>query len=173
MKKIRSTNGYTILVDDEYYERFSKYSWWAMVQKGQSHVNSVHRSTRVKGKRKCIRIAQEIIGKREGLMIDHINGNALDNRRSNLRFVTNSQNQWNARLRAAKEGRGVHFSKRDNKFCAAINFGNLCVSMGYYSDQQSAEIAYEFASLMLHGEYGSTYYKYANKENSYKGGSDE
>jgi hypothetical protein len=87
----------TALVDADDYERVSKYKWYG------HKVNNVIKYARAyitNGKQ--LFLQHFIFGKPgENMVIDHINGNGLDNCKSNLREVTYKQNSQN---RAKKEG---------------------------------------------------------------------
>lgn len=80
-----------------------------------------------------------ILGKREGLEIDHINGDKLDARRANLRHVTHAQNLQN-RTTVNKRGnvRGVRFFKRDGTWRAEAHKNGRTVHIGYYATQDEA-----------------------------------
>lgn len=159
MKKIKSSNGYTILVDDEDFERLNKWSWWADARvESRQPVSSIYRSTKIKGINKAIPIAHELIGRKEGFVTDHINGNVLDNRKANLRFATiaqNTRNRWAWR----GEYKGVRI--KGSKFRAEIRLDGHYVHLGMFKTKIEAAFAYDFASLMLHGEYGRTNFKHA------------
>lgn len=75
-----------------------------------------------------------------GLMVDHINGIPLDNRRANLRFVTRQQNNCN-RVRA----RGVTFDKRIGKWQPLIQCDGVRRFLGYFDERADAEAAYQKA----------------------------
>jgi hypothetical protein len=83
------TNGKVTLVDTDDYEKLTKYLWCVTKNRNTYYV---HRTTC--GKTETMHHA--ILGvPPKGLMIDHINGNGLDNRKCNLRIVTNRENCQN------------------------------------------------------------------------------
>jgi hypothetical protein len=94
MKKIQLTQGKFALVDDEDYDRVMQSGLkWRVSHKKGGHVYYVVRNRKNSfPSRGNVSLHEEILGKRIGYVIDHINGNGLDNRKSNLRHVTNAQN---------------------------------------------------------------------------------
>ena len=88
-------------------------------------------------------------------MIDHINGNRLDNRIENLRLCTPQQNQWN-RSKSVKNTsgfKGVSYEKKNKKWRARIKIdgGNKC--LGLYQTKQEAADAYNSYAKKIHGEF--------------------
>lgn len=87
-------------------------------------------------------------------LVDHKNGNGLDNRKSNLREATHSQNSMNRDYpRSVNQYRGVTFV-RPGKFQARITVNGKRESLGYFSSDSEAALAYNQASKKLHGEFG-------------------
>ena len=88
--------------------------------------------------------------------IDHINHNGLDNRLSNLRDVTNQQNQYNTKLFKNNTSgvMGVRWYKRTQKWRAQIN---RTVHLGYFSDFRDAVAARKVAERKYgyHKNHGS------------------
>jgi hypothetical protein len=82
-----------------------------------------------------------------GLLIDHINGNPKDNRLSNLRLSTATQNMQNASKRKAGL-RGAVFHKGSGKWQASIR-----LHLGTFDTEAEAAAAYEAAAERLHGEF--------------------
>lgn len=108
MKAILSLKRKTpILVDDEDFERFSQMSWH-ITRKGYAGTN-IRVGKEFRGKLMHRLIIGEVPA---GMVIDHINGDKLDNRRSNLRLLTNSENcsaQRKPHCRNTSGVRGVSF----------------------------------------------------------------
>lgn len=86
---------------------------------------------------------------------DHKNLDGTDNRWSNLRDATPSQNQANrAVLSHSRSGiKGVSFHKRDGLYHAEIRFKGSRFSLGYFKDPSVARLVYARAARKLHGEF--------------------
>lgn len=86
--------------------------------------------------------------------VDHINHDRLDNRRSNLRLTTTSQNTANSHRKASNQSskyKGV--SKKGNRWRAKIGKDEKVHNLGSYQTEELAARAYDSASLYLNGEY--------------------
>lgn len=85
--------------------------------------------------------------------IDHINGDRADNRISNLRLATHTQNTRNAAVRAASASgfKGVTF--RDERWVSRIRIDGKTVQLGAYITRDEAIASYETAALILHGPF--------------------
>lgn len=80
--------------------------------------------------------------------IDHINGNTLDNRISNLRVCTNTQNAQNIHARRGmySQLKGVTFHKRTGKFVAQIRVNGVSRWLGSFLTEEEAARAYAEAA---------------------------
>ena len=96
--KVKVGNTYAI-VDEEDYEFISSIKWYEAkaIRKGKYYNSYAVGKLGTDKNRKTISMHRLIMGQPEGLVIDHINHNGLDNRKSNLRAVTYSENQKNLR----------------------------------------------------------------------------
>ena len=84
MKEIPLTQGQFAIVDDEDYERFSVYKWRVFFAKGTKSYYARRHSPMSLGKRSTIFMHRDVMGAKHGEMVDHINHDTLDNRKSNL-----------------------------------------------------------------------------------------
>lgn len=85
--------------------------------------------------------------------IDHVNGDALDNRRENLRPATNTQNGWNRGATCANTSGYKGVSKRDDRWYAQIKAHGKNYHLGRWKTPQEAYAAYCGAAKVLHGRY--------------------
>lgn len=101
-----------------------------------------------------------LLGPKLGLEIDHINGDTLDNRRSNLRFVTRSQNCANQKIRSTNKSgfKGVNWKKPGKRqptgrWVSRISVGMKRIQLGYFSTAEEAARAYDAAAQHYFGEF--------------------
>lgn len=94
-----------------------------------------------------------IAGAEDGDIVDHINGNRLDNRRENLRICTQAENLRNRKVhRNNRLGvKGVYL--QEGRFRAQIRADGKKVCLGYFSTAEEAARAYAAAAQRLHGEF--------------------
>jgi len=93
-----------------------------------------------------------ILGAPEGVLVDHINGDGLDNRRSNLRLCTRSQNNMNRAARLGPSGyRGVHEYK--GRWRAQLEVEGLIVRTNGFVDPAFAARAYDALAREFHGAF--------------------
>lgn len=89
-----------------------------------------------------------------GFVIDHINGNSLDNRRVNLRPATPRQNTWNSRKKSnGVESRFKGVSRNGTGWTARIRVHGKTKCLGTFESPEMAAIAYERAAADLQGEF--------------------
>lgn len=117
MKQIllENTGNYAI-VDDEDFEFISSFGKWYEKDNGYAV-----KKTKVNGKNVNLRMHRLIAKPPEGLVVDHINRNKLDNRRENLRCVSQQINSWNKERKYQRKyelPNGISYDKSRNKYMA-------------------------------------------------------
>jgi hypothetical protein len=88
-----------IIVDAEDYDRLKQFKWYAVFS---SKTCYAYRNVRIPNSKKYKKVAMHrvILQPPDGLLIDHVNHNGLDNRKANLRLATTFQNSCNRRKNA-------------------------------------------------------------------------
>jgi hypothetical protein len=158
VKEIRLNHGATAIVDDDDYERLKEYTY-SINNNGYARRYSKELSIK-RSKVSCILMHRDIMGIPPlGLFVDHINRNRLDNRKSNLRFVTRKQNNANRSKNKNKPSTskylGVSYDPSRKKWKAQISHYNKNRFIGRYSTEEEAAIAYNNAAKYYHGQYAN------------------
>lgn len=99
-----STNTYGklyVLVDDTDAQDVLQYKWHVLATDGKLYA---YRQYQVDYERKTVLLHRQLMNAPDGVKVDHINGDGLDCRRSNMRLATNEQNRQNARRKRSKSG---------------------------------------------------------------------
>lgn len=110
--------------------------------------------TRVDGREAYVhRIVWKIMTGEEPDIVDHIDGNPINNAWSNLRSVRHAQNLGNTPPpRHNKSGvKGVYWAKDKNRWTAQIGVGGKAVYLGRYKTIEEAKSAYEAAAFLHFG----------------------
>ena len=144
VKEIKLTQGKVSLVDDEDYERLSQYSWQACKGKNDNTFYAKRRIN-VFGKATVIPMQVEILGRKLFCVVDHIDGNGLNNQRSNLRYATKRQNSQNRHENKTSKYPGVSWHKRNNKWRSDIRINGKKITLGYFDDEHAAFMSYKNA----------------------------
>lgn len=99
---------------------------------------------------------RQIMGYPIGREVDHINGDRLDNRRSNLRLATSQQNKRNMGIRSDNTSgyKGVSWRKQDSKWWAQIMIDGHTRSLGIYDSPEAAALAYSEGAKKYFGDFG-------------------
>lgn len=142
MKEISLTQGKVALVSDFDYEQLSQFNWH-YGRYGKTGYAKRMSWDKSKKKGSIVRMHHSILPLKKGLMIDHINGNGLDNRRENLRLVTKSQNMMNAGARSNSGifGPGVCMHRQISKWRAYIVVNKKQIHLGVFETGKEAREA--------------------------------
>jgi hypothetical protein len=143
---------WTIVEPGDYY-RLGHFRWHLSGNKNIFYaVRDVKRCARIRH----ISLHREIMESPAGLLVDHRNGDTLDNRRSNLRLATHAQNTHNRRKTRTKTSSrfiGVYYDKRTGRWAAKIKNQERCKWLGRFESEIEAGKAYDEAAKKYHGEF--------------------
>jgi hypothetical protein len=146
-------NGHTVIVDDDDAHLATSFKWRVREYSGGNFRACYNLQNN--GTQKTLFLHRQICQPPECMVVDHINGNSLDNRRANLRICTQAENLRNKRAYANnKTGlKGVH-RVSSNSYRAMISVDKNSIDLGCYPTPEQAHNAYQHASLKYHGQFG-------------------
>lgn len=154
MKKIKLTQSKHAIVSDTDFSMLKKFKWCAHREgKNWYAITNVEKREIIKIGKTQIRMHQLIL---KTIGIDHINGNGLDNRRSNLRKATSSQNNSNRKKSSGKSSKfnGVYWDSDRKKWVAQIKKNGTVLYLGSFKSERLASIIRDKASIRMFGKYG-------------------
>lgn len=158
MKIIKLTQNKICQVDDEDFELLSQIKWHA----NKSRNTFYAKSSEYGPMHKFL-----LSPNNPKIQIDHIDGNGLNNQRSNLRLATNAENAANrgktTRANLTSKYKGVYYNKKTKKYYASVKKHGKVVFSKSFLLEKDAAIAYNKAALKYHGDFA-----FLNKVNSEK-----
>lgn len=155
MKEIQLTQGKVAFVDDDDFELVSQFKWNAY-KNGHVFYARGNASIRNNAKRATTKMHRVIMGITDPKMsIDHIDGNGLNNQKSNLRVVTQSQNMMNTGCQKNNTlgVKGVYFDKPTSKYRAHIMVSGRKIHLGGFDDLEKAAEARRQGEIKYYGEF--------------------
>ncbi len=157
MKQIPLTQGKFAIVDDKDFEKLNSYRWCACFIRANWYVLR-HK------KGECIRMHRQILNAPKKLVVDHINHNGLDNRKSNLRLCTIAENQRNRlpNKKGTSVYKGVHWYSRIKRWSTRMRYNGRVIFLGNYVDEILAAEAYDKKAKELHKEFAHLNFKETN-----------
>lgn len=154
MKVIKLTRGKSCIVDDEDYANLSQWKW---------HCGSHGYAVRTeyfgiidgKSKTKKVLMHRVIARTPEDMEVDHIDRDILNNRKSNIRNVSSSQNKMNRQhqTRGRSQYKGVYWHGQRNRWAVQIKANGTRIHVGLFDSEIDAAIAYNDAALEYFGEF--------------------
>lgn len=153
--EVKLTRGLVTIIDAEDFEFVSQWKWFA--SRG-GNTDYAHRKQRIDGthKQKTISLHRAIISAPDGMHVDHINHNGLDNRRENLRLCTPAENRWNSKRQKGSssdfKGVGKFNDGRAKSWAATIGAGNKIYRRCFATELEAA-LWYDEMAKELHGEF--------------------
>jgi hypothetical protein len=152
MAVIPLTQGYEAIVDDMDATRVLAHKWYVRHTARRWFYGEAKIPRRGR-----VRLHRFILDAPPTCDVDHVNGNGLDNRRSNLRLASNSQNGANRQLNVnSKSGlKGVSLLP-SGRYHSVIRVRGVLYRLGTYDTREAAACAYDRAAIEHFGEYART-----------------
>ena len=156
MKVIPLTQGKFAKIDDDDFRRVSQWKWCA-INKGGGRFYA-GRQIGKRPFRKLLRMQNLIMPPLDGFLVDHIDGNTLNNCRSNLRLASELQNLRNRKLGSKNTSgfKGVWLHRKSNQWVARIGVNYKYLFLGMFDDKKEAARAYDMAAEKHFGEFAKT-----------------
>lgn len=137
------TRGQTTVVDEGDVHIVAAYTWQAHPRRDRQGFYAVSSNG--------VRMHRLLLGVNDSRIVDHIDGDGLNNRRSNLRAGTQSQNCVNRKRTPGKHMRGAR--PKAGKWQGYIKYQGKQRSLGYFDTEAEAHVAYVEESRRLHGDW--------------------
>lgn len=152
VKRIPLTQDKEALVDDCDYDYLTQCRWYF-----HSEGYAVRNTRKGEKGRRMHRVVLARTGINDFEQVDHINGDKLDNRRSNLRPATNAENSRNAKVgKNNKTGvKGVSWHRGAGKFQVHIMVNRKSIYLGLYDSLEQASKAYREAAKKYFGDFAN------------------
>lgn len=153
MRLIPLTQGKYAMVDDADYEWLNQWKWHIRRDGNRIYAVRAHYVKGGKGKRIHVPMHRLIMDFPDS-HVDHIDGNGLNNQRSNLRPCTQQENLMNSHSAQGNcKYKGVYWDKHLNKYRPRIRVNKKLISLGLYDCPRKAALVYDKAALNYFGEF--------------------
>ena len=148
MKEIYLTKGKTALVDDWNYTQLNAHNWYT-----HSGRYTCYACRRIGGRKDSVivRMHRILVNATADMVVDHLDGNGLNNQVANLRLCTNSQNMQHRINHGGYQG--VNWSNKEQKFTCYITVNYKSIALGRFTSAEEAALVYNEAALKYFGEF--------------------
>jgi hypothetical protein len=146
MRELHLSNNMVAWVDDEDYDNVIKKTWYG---------NKASNSTIIYARCGAIFLHRFILGlKDKHIKCDHIDGNGLNNTKSNLRICTHSENMRNRRKQEhCSIYKGV--GRVQGRWRSSIKYNGKTTHIGYFNTDYQAAVAYDIIAKSLFGAFSN------------------
>ena len=147
--------GRVFVVDDEDAEYVRSFRWHLLVKRSSAGREYVYarRSVMLDGRQQGVLLHREIAGAESRQVVDHINGDPLDNRRANLRVCTQAENARNRQIKVTNKTGCKGVRARDGKYSASVAVNGRSVHCGTFATVAEAAQRRDEVARELHGQY--------------------
>lgn len=157
MREIQLTRGRVAIVDDVDFETLIAFKWRFSEVRGSGRGYAVRSLPRTAERPHGGDVSMhcQLLPVAPGLRVDHADGDGLNNRRHNLRPVTQQQNSFNRKVscRNSSGFTGVSFDKSSGKWLGYIRVNGRLIRLGLYEKLEDAAAARAKAEPVYFGEF--------------------
>ena len=152
------TKNHVALIDDEDFAEVSKHKWTLKETRFKKYA---YRQYLKDGKKVQVLLHRFVSKCPDGMVVDHANGDGLDNRKSNLRVCTQSENLANIHSHSDRKyqlPKGVEFKKGRNArpYSARITKAGVRYNLGNFASVDEAVVAYKAKAVELFGDFAKS-----------------
>lgn len=150
-KLIPLTKGRSAIVDDADFERLAQFKW--CYRQPRPNYGYAITTISVDGRRKQVGMHRMIVNAPDDILVDHHDGNGINNVRSNIRIATSSQNNQNRGKKSSSRApyKGITFYA--GKWIARIRVDGRYNYLGGFTTPEDAARTYDAAAILHHGEF--------------------
>jgi len=136
------------IIDTEDYEKVKGIKWY--LGDGKYVIHSRYKKASLKLHRTILELSEN-----DNSIIDHIDGNPLNNKKSNLRICTSQQNTFNQKKRINNTSgfKGIFWNKIESKWESRIGVNCKRIFLGHFKNKIDAVKSYNEAASKYHGEF--------------------
>jgi HNH endonuclease/AP2 domain len=151
VKTMTASNGVEFTIDEEDFEKVSKYQWNCSPQ------GYIRRTVWLDNKTRCetLSLHRFLLSAPKEKIVDHINGDVTDNRKCNLRLANKHENVRNSKPPITNKSgyKGVSLRKESGKWRAQIRVDGRPVNLGHFDNEHDAARMYNFWASDIYGEF--------------------
>lgn len=148
------TQGYEAMIDVADALDVGRFNWSVKVIDEGRYIYAGRTERLSPTKVRAVSLHKHLFGPAPGFLVDHIDGNPLDCRRSNMRLATPAQSVCNRKVsRLSSLGVKGVWINRSGRFQSSIQHSGVRHGLGAYATLEEASAAYAEAALRLHGEF--------------------
>jgi len=157
LSRVRTKKQQEVLVDNDIYEQIKdKYVWVKLDKKNNAQSVKVSEF----GNRNGEVLSRFITKAQKGFVVDHIDGNVLDNRRKNLRVCTQAENSRNKNIQKNNTSGtpSVRWQKDAKAWRVRFKYLKQKIQIGYFKDKEEACYVRDQVTIQLHKNFARLYF---------------
>lgn len=155
MKRIPLSQNQFALVDDDDFERINQYNWYLGGNYYKGVRTNLYAIRRPNVENPYGSIHRMIMLAPAGCAVDHIDGNGLNDQKSNLRLATAFQNSGNRKNNSNRANKGIRLVG-SGRYQANLKTGRKSFYLGTFDTIDEAEVAYDQAAVQIWGAFAKT-----------------